>query len=120
MIADDFLACEKSALDAGQRRRVDQFQSGWRVPAVCTSDTLGRAAGEHGLVVESVTDLTSLTRPGSRARDRVIAALSPVLARLRLVRIPFYGNMIGGHALQVGLRDGFVRYQLLVLRRGAA
>ncbi len=119
MIADDFLACEKSALNARQIRRVDQFQSGWRVPAVCTLDTLARAAGEHGLVVESATDLTPLTRPGSRTRDHVIAALSPLLAWFRLGRVPFYGNMIGGHALQVGLREGFLRYQLLVLRRGA-
>jgi hypothetical protein len=38
-------------------------------------------------------------------------------ARLGLGRIPFYGNMIGGNALQIGLREGVLRYELLVLRR---
>lgn len=120
MIADDFLAADKTSLDARRRTHVDRFQSGWRVPAVCTTDSLARAAGERGFGVEGTTDLTSLTRPGSRARDHVIAVLSPLLAGLRLGRMPFYGNMIGGHALQVGLREGFLRYRLLVLRRGAA
>jgi SAM-dependent methyltransferase len=120
IIADDFLASESTSLNGRQRRHVEQFKAGWRVPAVCTVAALSRAAAGHGLLAEKTVDLTSLTRPGSRARDRIIAALTPLMAGLRLERVPFYGNMTGGHALQVGLREGFLRYALLVLRKGAA
>jgi hypothetical protein len=85
ILADDFLASPKDSLDDRQRLRVEEFQAGWRVPAVCTTESLAAAAA----------------------------------ARVGLARFPFYGDMIGGHALQVGLREGFLRYQLLVFgRRG--
>jgi SAM-dependent methyltransferase len=117
IVADDFLASEPEALSGRQRLRVEQLRAGWRVPAVCTSARLAELAAAHGLATEKVVDLTPLTRPGSRVRDRLIAAVSPLLARLALAHIPFWGNIIGGNALQVGLREGFLRYQLLVLRR---
>jgi len=119
IIADDFLTSEIDSLDAQQRLRVQQFQAGWRVPSVTTVVSLVKVAAVHGLGMEKTVDLTSLTRPGSRARDRVTAALSPLLVRLGLSGIPFYGNLIGGNALQTGLRDGFLRYQLLVFRSRA-
>jgi cyclopropane fatty-acyl-phospholipid synthase-like methyltransferase len=119
ILADDFLASPKDSLDARQRLRVEEFQAGWRVPAVCTTESLVAPAAARGLTAERNVDLTSHTRPGSRVRDRLVAALSPLAARVGLAGFPFYGNMIGGHALQVGLREGFLRYQLLVLRRGA-
>lgn len=117
IIADDFLASERDALDTRQRIQVERFQSGWRVPAVCTAERLVEGAAEHGLAAEKNVDLTSLTRPGSRVRDRLTAAVSPLLARLSLSRIPLCGNLIGGNALQIGLRDGFLRYRLLVFRK---
>ena len=117
VIADDFLAREEATLDGRQRRRVEQLRSGWRVPGVCTVEALARAAARHGLRIEKTIDLTPLTRPGRRLRDRMVAALAPLLVRLDLARIPFYGNMIGGNALQVGLRESFLLYHLLVLRK---
>lgn len=117
IIADDFLALGKDSLDARQRAWVDHFIAGWRVPSVCTTSSLVAEAENHGLTAERVDDLTSLTRPGSRPRDRLTAVVSPLLARLGLGRIPFCGNLIGGNALQVGLREGFIRYRLVVLRR---
>jgi SAM-dependent methyltransferase len=117
LIADDFLTSEEDELEEAQRLRVEQLRMGWRVPAVCTAEKLTSAAAQHGLRVEKTLDLSPLTRPGRRVRDRLLAALCPLLVRLDLVRIPFYGNMIGGNALQIGLREKFMRYQLLVLRR---
>lgn len=116
ILADDFLASPKESLDDRRRRLVEEFQAGWRVPAVCTTERLVAAAAARGLAAETIVDLTSHTRPGSRARDRLVAALSPLWARLGLTRFPFYGNMVGGNALQVGLREGFLRYQLLAFR----
>ena len=104
------------ALDAAQLRRVEQFRTGWRVPAVRTVARLEAEAAEHGLALEKDVDLTPLTRPGMRLRDRAIAAMNTALVGLDLARFPFFGNMTGGHALQIGLRDGFLRYRLLVFR----
>jgi len=117
IVADDFLASEPESLDARQRRRVEQLRQGWCVPGVCSAERLTGTAARHGLDADKVVDLTPLTRPGSRARDRLVGALSPLLATLRLAGIPFWGNMIGGNALQVGLREGFIRYLLVVLRK---
>ena len=119
IIADDFLASEPDALPPRQRRCVDRFRAGWRVPTVCTPGTLIADADQHGLALEKSIDLTSLTRPGSRVRDHLTAALSPVLARLGLSGIPFCGNLIGGNALQIGLRDGFLEYRLLIFQKRA-
>ena len=30
----------------------------------------------------------------------------------------FFGNMIGGNALQIGLREGFLSYRMLSFRKG--
>jgi SAM-dependent methyltransferase len=117
ILADDFLAREEETLHRDQRRCVLEFRTGWRVPAVCTVEHFVQAATARGLRPLRSVDLTSLTRPGSRVRDRLVGALRPLFARLGLARRPFFGNIIGGGALQVGLREGFIRYQLLVLRR---
>jgi SAM-dependent methyltransferase len=117
LVVDDFLAREEDQLEREHRPRVEQFRMGWRVPAVCTAEALAGAAARHGLHVSKTLDLSPLTRPGRRMRDRLIAGLAPVLVRLDLVNIPFYGNMIGGNALQIGLRERFLRYLLVVLRR---
>jgi cyclopropane fatty-acyl-phospholipid synthase-like methyltransferase len=119
VVADDFLARAESSLTPVQRRTVERFRRGWRVPAVDTAETLVEQAADHGLEALKNQDLTPLTRPGSRLRDRAIAAAQPALARLDLARLPFFGNLIGGHALQSGLRDGFLEYRLLVFRRVA-
>lgn len=119
IVVDDFLAIEEERLDGRQRRVMDDLRRGWRVPSVGTIGTLERAAERVGLRSERVLDLTGLTRPGSRLRDRVIGVLSPVMARLGLVGVPLCGNMIGGNALQIGLREGFVRYASLTFERTA-
>jgi cyclopropane fatty-acyl-phospholipid synthase-like methyltransferase len=119
LVVDDFLAAPVESLTHPQRTAVEEMRMGWRIPSLCTADEfLSAAEARHLRLVRSV-DLTPLTRPGSRLRDRLTAAVGPVAARLGLGRMPFYGNMIGGHALQVGLRDGFVTYRMLVLTKAA-
>jgi SAM-dependent methyltransferase len=114
-LVDDFLTREASALGSSEQRHVERFRSGWRATSLCTVESCVRAAGRFGLELEKSTDLSGLIRPG-RLRDRVIARLSPLFARLRLHGIPFFGNMIGGDALQSGLRQGFLEYRLLGFR----
>jgi SAM-dependent methyltransferase len=117
LVVDDFLALETDALDERRRAWVERFRTGWRVPAICTAERFVQEAGAHGLVLERRVDLTPLVRPGSRMRDKLVAAVSPLLERLGLARIPFCGNVIGGNALQVGLREGFLHHELLILRK---
>lgn len=119
IVVDDFLTSEVDSLNARQRVQVDTFRAGWRAPAICTSEGLAGAAARHGLAAGKVVDLTPLTRPGSRVRDRLTAVIGPLASRLGLARMPFWGNMIGGNALQVGLRERFIAYKLLTFRRAA-
>jgi len=119
VVVDDFLAAPEPTLSPVQKARVEEMRSGWRIPSLCTVESFVAAAERHGFEALVTRDLTPLTRPGSRLRDRLTAVLSPLLVGLGLGRMPLYGNMIGGNALQIGLREGFVRYHLLVLRRRA-
>jgi SAM-dependent methyltransferase len=119
IVVDDFTALEPEASDPRQRRVVAHFQAGWRVPAVCTVEHLVAVAASRGFESIESVDLTPLTRQGDRIRDQLVALASPVAAGLGLARVPFYGNMIGGNALQIGLREGFLKYRLLVFRQAA-
>jgi len=119
LVADDFLASDRATLGPRERRVFERFRAGWRVPAVCTVDRFVGAAVDAGFEPIRATDLSGLTRPGSRVRDRLVAAVAPPMSWLRLERVPFCGNIIGGNALQTGLREGFLRYQLVALRRVA-
>jgi SAM-dependent methyltransferase len=119
LVADDFLARDEGSLSPVQASSVERFRAGWRVPSVRTSERLQHEAAEHGFALEKNVDLTPLTRPGARLRDRIVALANPVLVRLGLAGVPFFGNLIGGHALQIGLRDGFLEYRLLVFRKVA-
>lgn len=128
LLVDDFIAAppresadggepaDGAPIDEVRERCIDDFRSGWRAPGVCTVESLTRAAAKEGLELVSNEDLTPLIRLG-RPRDRVIALISPLLRRLGLARIPLFGNMIGGNALQAGLRTGVFHYRFVELKK---
>jgi SAM-dependent methyltransferase len=118
VLADDFLSAEAGVLRGRSLRRVGDFKAGWRVPGVCTIDVCVAAARGCALYPISDTDLTPLVRLG-RIRDRVISVFSPIFRFLGLIDVPFFGNMIGGNALQIGLREGFLQYRILVFRKAS-
>jgi cyclopropane fatty-acyl-phospholipid synthase-like methyltransferase len=101
--------------DARAQRAVERFRRGWRVNTLVESDELRRCAASAGFDLVSTTDLTPWLEIG-RPRDRLIAALAPLLARLPrgASRWP---HLLGGSALQECLRRGWVGYELVVLRR---
>lgn len=115
IVVDDFLARDPAALPAPHRSLVEDFRAGWRLGSLITMARCASAARAAGLELVANRDLTPLVRPG-RTRDRVIARLAPIFAHLGLVRIPFFGNMIGGDALQQGIREGIFEYRMLVFR----
>ncbi|TVP76236.1 MAG: methyltransferase domain-containing protein [Gemmatimonadales bacterium] len=116
VVVDDFLARSEDELSPGDQRRIRDFRRGWRLPSLCTVARLEAEAIGLGLEPLSGFDFTHWTRPG-RPRDRVIALVAPVSRALGLADVPFFGNMIGGNALQQGMRRGVLRYRGLVLRR---
>lgn len=119
IVVDDFLAIRRAELTASDSARVDRFEDGWRLGTLLTADDVRETACTAELIPTGEMDLTHLIRLG-RPRDRLISVVAPVLARLRLVGVPFCGNMIGGNALQEGLRRGVLSYRMLTFTRGPA
>jgi len=115
ILVDDFLALPRRKLAGPARRRVREFEAGWRLGSLCSVEELTETAAGAGLEVQEVSDLTSLVRL-DRLRDRVLSAAGPLLHRVGLVGIPAFGNMIGGNGLRAGLREGYLRYCAVVLR----
>jgi SAM-dependent methyltransferase len=111
-VVDDFLAIRRGELIPSDAARVDRFEEGWRLGTLLTPDEAGETARAAGLLPTGEVDLTHLIRLG-RPRDHLISVVAPVLARLGLVGVPFCGNMIGGNALQDGLRRGVLSYRML-------
>lgn len=116
VVVDDFLSEPLEKLDARRRRRVRDFQDGWRVPSVCTPQASEAAAAAAGFALERAVDLSALVRL-RRVRDRAIALVTPVLRAAGLVGIPLFGNMIAGDALRTGLEEGFLSYRMHVWKR---
>lgn len=119
LVVDDFLAGEEGLLSPAMQDEVSRFRQGWRVPGLCTAEALREGARDAGMEPVGSLDLTGLIRTG-RPRDRLIGVLAPLFRRAGLVGIPFFGNMIGGNALQRGLRGGAIHYRMEIFRRGAA
>ena len=116
ILVDDFLARRLTDLDSRARTLVDDFRRGWRVPGLATPGAVAGAATAAGFRGVEDVDLTPLVRLG-RPRDRVIALVAPLARWLRLSGMPFFGNMIGGDALQRGLRAGVLEYRMQVYRK---
>ena len=116
MVVDDFLTGSGSHLTDAARRHIEDFKTGWRLPSLCTVEECVCAAEGCDLELAKDAELSKLIRLG-RPRDRVIERLSPWFRRLKLIGVPLFGNMIGGNALQVGLRGGLSMYRFLVFRR---
>ena len=116
LIADDFLTAAPESLGTRARRHVEEFRAGWHLPALGTAEACIRAGWREGLRLEGDTDLTGLIRLG-RPRDRAVALLCPLIRMLGLTDLPVFGNMVGGNALQNGIREGTLAYRLLRFRR---
>jgi len=116
MICDDVrgtLASERA------RRTVQQFEAGWHVNSLLEPATLRELAAHAGFVHESMADLTPYLELG-RTRDRLVDLLADLLAALA-TRLPVASTrlapLIGGSALQRGLRHGWITHVFAVWRR---
>lgn len=104
------------AADITRQKVLHDFRSGWRAPSVCTVERMAEAGAAAELRLTDDDDLTPLIRL-RRPRDRAIALATPLLRTVGLTKIPFFGNLVGGNALQTGLRTGLFAYRMLVFTK---
>lgn len=112
VVVDDFLGRETAELSRRELRLVQAFTAGWRLGTLRTPLGVSALAAEAGLKLVDDRDLTPLVRVG-RPRDLAIRAVAPLLSLFGLTRVPFFGNMVGGNALQTGIRKGVIHYRML-------
>lgn len=112
IVVDDFLAREEPEMAGPELRLVRDFTAGWRLGTLRTPRGVAALAADARLELVDDRDLTPLVRIG-RPRDLAIRAIAPLLSLLGLTRVPFFGNMVGGNALQAGIRKGVFGYRML-------
>ena len=120
VLCDDWMTNKDRGL-AARERCLTQFRAGWRIGSLHSVAEFAVMSERAGLRLVEDVDLTSYLRLG-RPRDRVIdlvVGATGVLPRVRdrMIELPFWANMIGGSALQVGLSRHWLEYRLLVLER---
>jgi tocopherol O-methyltransferase len=112
VICDDM---RRVSTDARAVMTVEQFVRGWHVNSLLTAEQLNGIAASSGFDHASTTELTpwlELDRP----RDRAIAVLARLAAALPVVSTRM-APLVGGSALQTGLKRGWIAYDLAVFRR---
>jgi len=112
VICDDFRTDHH---DPRAARTVDQFMRGWHVNSLLTPAELTAQARTAGFTPVATTDLTPYLELG-RPRDRAIGALAALVGWLPPLARRF-APLIGGAALQRGLRNGWIAYHCAVFRR---
>jgi SAM-dependent methyltransferase len=120
ILCDDWMTDKDRGL-AARERCLDQFRAGWRIGSLHTVAELVAMSERAGVRLVEDLDLTPYLRLG-RPRDRAIklaVGATAVIPRLRkrVVEMPFWANMIGGSALQVGLSQRWLEYHLVVLEK---
>lgn len=116
IICDDLLTergSSESGLAARERRWLRDVRHGWRINTLVSPAEVVRIG--TGFQLDSDQDLSPHLQLG-RPRDYAIAALLSVAKHFAL-RSPWWGNLVGGHALQRCLASGVVAHRFLVLKR---
>jgi cyclopropane fatty-acyl-phospholipid synthase-like methyltransferase len=115
-VLDDVASGHQEKLSMLSKRRIADFQRGWQAPSFCSVERMRSVASDAGFALIAERDLSSLIRLG-RPRDRVIARIAPLIPYFGLANVPFFGNMLGGNALQQGLREGLFTYRWLAFQK---
>lgn len=113
VICDDFIV--RQPQHGRQKRFLKEFISGWRAVNAMGPDRLLRLAEKHFFQIKEQSDFTSMLEL-SRPRDRLIRFIIPFL-RIIGPKRPYFGNLLGGNALQRLLLEGNLGYRFIILER---
>ena len=115
MICDDFMTDASLLEDRRARVWLRRFEEGWRAGSLVDPAQLAELAESSGFVQEDSVDLTPYLELG-RPRDQLIAGLMRTLGWLP-IRGEYWSMLYGGHALQVALQQGYMKYLFTTWRR---
>lgn len=116
VVVDDFLA-RRDVRGDPDRKIIDAFRRGWRVRTLVTIEDAASAARSAGLELMDDVDFTPLLEIG-RPRDVAIRHFVRTMGFVApsMLDRPRVANLLGGDALQRGLRAGVIQHRLAVFR----
>lgn len=115
LICDDWIADPALRGDARAGRWIERFRRGWRAGNVMATEEAKRSAAAAGLRHRETVDLTPYLEI-RRPRDYAMGALMRCFGWLP-IRGSYWSMLYGGHALQIGLKRGWIKHELLVWER---
>jgi cyclopropane fatty-acyl-phospholipid synthase-like methyltransferase len=118
IICDDFLTAETSTHSSRRTERwIAEFRRGWHVGSLLSVEQARLMGREAGLQLVCDRDLTAYLRLDA-ARDRLLRLAADVAQTLPFVaRSKYWNSMVGGAALQRGLRAGVLAYRIIGFER---
>lgn len=118
VVCDDFISDARHAQSQPSKRWIDRFRRGWVANNVCTEEEASERAARAGFTHVETIDLTEYLEI-RRPRDYAIGALMRTLGWLPIDN-NYWLMLYGGHALQIGLKRGWMKYAVVVWRRNEA
>lgn len=115
ILCDDFLARDDLRDNAHASRWLKRFQHGWHVNTLISELEVKRLASAAGFRPGPTRDFSPFLELG-RPRDIAIAALIRCFGWLPW-KSTYFRMLYGGHALQLSLKRGWIKYLMLVLER---
>ncbi|HTV24126.1 MAG TPA: class I SAM-dependent methyltransferase, partial [Polyangiaceae bacterium] len=115
IVCDDFIADAQYERGHRASRWIDRFRRGWFARSACTEADARERAARAGFSHVETVDLTPYLEI-RRPRDYAIGALMRTLGWLP-IQNNYWLMLYGGHALQIGLKRGWVKHSFVVWRR---
>jgi SAM-dependent methyltransferase len=114
VICDDFLSAagERAPENSPAGRTLRRFKAGWHIANLLTAERAAGLAAALGLQPVETQDLT----PYLRSFHPLLLRLMLAVTRLPL-RWAYWQNLSAGSALQMCIRRGWTRYQVLVFEK---
>lgn len=112
IICDDWIAEPALRSDARASRWIQRFRQGWRAGSVLSgveAQPLASAAGLRHVETVDLTPHLEIRRP----RDYAMGALMRCFGWLP-IQSSYWSMLYGGHALQIGLKRGWIKHELRV------
>jgi SAM-dependent methyltransferase len=117
IVCDDFITDARFARGHRASRWIDRFRRGWVASNLGTEDEANARAARAGFSHVETIDLTPYLEM-RRPRDYAAGVLMRSLGWLPIDN-SYWLMLYGGHALQIGLKRGWMKHAFVVWRRDA-